>query len=59
MQKNIKLSENHTELVRRNMENFKSKVLSQVAQNMSYGGINEVAKPHSKLFGQVGWTLSS
>ena len=57
MKKNIKLSEKHSELVRQNMANFKNDVLNQVAQNMSHsiGGVLE--KPHSKLFGQIGWTL--
>ena len=55
MKKNIKLSENHSELVRQNVANFKNKVLTQVAKNMNYciGGND----PHSKLFGQVSWTL--
>ncbi len=61
MKKNIKLNENHATLVRRNMENFKSKVLSQVAQNMNEGGLQDtgLTKPHSKLFGKADWTLSS
>jgi hypothetical protein len=56
MKKNIKLSEKHSELVRQNMANFKNDVLNQVAQNMNYS-VGGLVKPHSKLFGQVSWTL--
>jgi hypothetical protein len=56
MKKNIKLSEKHAEMVRQNMANFKNDVLNQVAQNMNYS-VGGLIKPHSKLFGQVSWTL--
>jgi len=54
MKKNIKLSEQHSELVRENMANFSNKVLRNLTETMHIGG----AGGFSEAFLQGGWKRS-
>jgi fructose 1,6-bisphosphatase len=73
MKKTIKLNEQHAQLVRENMEDFKNDVLKNLARRMYVGGDDSVSvgitggvsptvgttKPFSEAFIQAGWRRSS